>query len=243
MIRACSTGAPYAAATPTSTPTPVPPRGAAASPAMISTPGNVSPKGATTPANPAIYDHGITQGASEALDAQTLWIFAAVRPLHQPQPGNAGGRCRRSLRPIAPPATGGPSGRRARSSTATTPPPSPRTGLPWTPASPGSRRRSTSHQYRRTSSSRSPATTVAIQISRGCGDVRCHQSAGDPRQRHRQHGVWGEWLQRAVVAQHQLSRAVPAPRPSPDPGGGLPAARLGAGCARGFHRRPRFRRS
>ena len=29
------------------------------------------------------------QGGSEALDAQTLWIFAAVRPLHQPQ-GNAG---------------------------------------------------------------------------------------------------------------------------------------------------------
>src|SRR5262249_5794335 len=40
------------------------------------------------PANPAVYDHGITQGASDALDAQTLWIFAAVRPLHQP-PGNA----------------------------------------------------------------------------------------------------------------------------------------------------------
>ena len=36
--------------------------------------------------NPAVYDHGVTQGASDALDAQTLWIFAAVRPLHQPQP-------------------------------------------------------------------------------------------------------------------------------------------------------------
>jgi YVTN family beta-propeller protein len=41
-----------------------------------------------TPVNPAVYDHGITQGASEALDAQTLWIFAAVRALKQPQPGN-----------------------------------------------------------------------------------------------------------------------------------------------------------
>jgi YVTN family beta-propeller protein len=41
---------------------------------------------ALTPVNPAVYDHGITQGASEALDAQTLWIFAAVRALHQPQP-------------------------------------------------------------------------------------------------------------------------------------------------------------
>jgi DNA-binding beta-propeller fold protein YncE len=39
-----------------------------------------------TPANPAIYDHGITQGGSDALDVQTLWIFAAVRPLKQPQP-------------------------------------------------------------------------------------------------------------------------------------------------------------
>jgi mono/diheme cytochrome c family protein len=41
--------------------------------------------GNTTPANPAIYDHGITHGGSDALDAQALWIFAAVRPLHQPQ--------------------------------------------------------------------------------------------------------------------------------------------------------------
>ena len=43
-----------------------------------------------TPVNPAVYDHGITQGASEALDAQTLWIFAAVRALNQPQPNNVG---------------------------------------------------------------------------------------------------------------------------------------------------------
>jgi YVTN family beta-propeller protein len=42
-----------------------------------------------TPANLAIYDHGIVQGGSDALDAQTLWIFAAVRPLKQPK-GNAG---------------------------------------------------------------------------------------------------------------------------------------------------------
>jgi YVTN family beta-propeller protein len=51
-------------------------------------PGQCFIKGATTLANPAVYDHGITQGASEALDAQTLWIFAAVRALNQPQPGN-----------------------------------------------------------------------------------------------------------------------------------------------------------
>ena len=29
-------------------------------------------------------------GGSDALDAQTLWIFAAVRPLHQLQPSNVG---------------------------------------------------------------------------------------------------------------------------------------------------------
>jgi YVTN family beta-propeller protein len=51
-------------------------------------PGQCFAKGNTTLANPAIYDHGITQGGSEALDAQTLWIFAAVRALNQPQPGN-----------------------------------------------------------------------------------------------------------------------------------------------------------
>jgi YVTN family beta-propeller protein len=56
-------------------------------------PGQCFALGATTPANPAIYDHGIVQGGSDALDAQTLWIFAAVRPLHQPQPSNvASGR-------------------------------------------------------------------------------------------------------------------------------------------------------
>jgi hypothetical protein len=35
------------------------------------------------PANPAVFDHGIAQGASEALDLQTLWE-ETVRPLNQP---------------------------------------------------------------------------------------------------------------------------------------------------------------
>jgi YVTN family beta-propeller protein len=51
-------------------------------------PGQCFAKGNTTLANPAIYDHGITHGGSDALDGQTLWIFAAVRPLHQLQPTN-----------------------------------------------------------------------------------------------------------------------------------------------------------
>jgi DNA-binding beta-propeller fold protein YncE len=54
----------------------------------IAAPGQCFAMGAVTPANLAIYDHGITQGGSEALDAQTLWIFAAVRALNQPRPGN-----------------------------------------------------------------------------------------------------------------------------------------------------------
>jgi YVTN family beta-propeller protein len=51
-------------------------------------PGACFAKGNMALANPAIYDHGITMGGSDALDAQTLWIFAAVRPLHQPQPND-----------------------------------------------------------------------------------------------------------------------------------------------------------
>jgi YVTN family beta-propeller protein len=51
-------------------------------------PGQCLIKGSATIANPAIYDHGITQGGSDALDVQTLWIFAAVRPLNQPQPSD-----------------------------------------------------------------------------------------------------------------------------------------------------------
>jgi hypothetical protein len=51
-------------------------------------PGMCFAKGNMTKANPAIYDHGITEGGSDALDVQTLWIFAAVRPLHQPQPAD-----------------------------------------------------------------------------------------------------------------------------------------------------------
>ena len=54
----------------------------------VTAPGQCFAQGATTPANLAIYDHGITQGGSDALDAQTLWIFAAVRPLNQPQPSS-----------------------------------------------------------------------------------------------------------------------------------------------------------
>jgi YVTN family beta-propeller protein len=59
-----------------------------ASDAFAANPDDCLALGNLTPANPAIYDHGITQGASDALDAQTLWIFAAVRPLKQPPPSS-----------------------------------------------------------------------------------------------------------------------------------------------------------
>ena len=96
-IKDCLTGARCAAATPTLTPTPAPRRGAAALPALFSGNGQDPPvpctnNNALTPVNPAVYDHGIVQGASDALDVQTLWIFAAVRPLHQPQTSTADGR-------------------------------------------------------------------------------------------------------------------------------------------------------
>ncbi|HEY7305422.1 MAG TPA: beta-propeller fold lactonase family protein [Bryobacteraceae bacterium] len=54
----------------------------------ITDPGNCIAKGNTAAANLAIYDHGITMGGSDALDVQTLWIFAAVRPLLQPKPSD-----------------------------------------------------------------------------------------------------------------------------------------------------------
>jgi YVTN family beta-propeller protein len=42
--------------------------------------------------NPNILNHGISQGASDALDLQTLWV-QTIRPLHQPQPASvAAGR-------------------------------------------------------------------------------------------------------------------------------------------------------
>jgi DNA-binding beta-propeller fold protein YncE len=55
-------------------------------------PGQCFAEGNQATANPAIYDHGIVQGGSDALDAQTLWIFAAVRPLKQPQANTTDGR-------------------------------------------------------------------------------------------------------------------------------------------------------
>src|SRR6516225_8071164 len=51
-------------------------------------PGQCFAKGNAALANPAIYDHGITQGGSDALDAQTLFIFGGVRPLNQPKPAD-----------------------------------------------------------------------------------------------------------------------------------------------------------
>ena len=48
---------------------------------------------AGNPPNPAIYDHGITQGASDALDAQTLWVQTVRAPI-LPQPTDTAARDR-----------------------------------------------------------------------------------------------------------------------------------------------------
>ena len=103
-------------------------------------PGQCFALGNTTPANPAIYDHGITHGGSDALDAQTLWIFAAVRPLHQPQGDPATlGAGRSVFSTYCASCHGGAKWTRARSSIATTPAPWPKIVHRLIPASPGSR--------------------------------------------------------------------------------------------------------
>ncbi|HEV7735297.1 MAG TPA: beta-propeller fold lactonase family protein [Candidatus Binatia bacterium] len=42
------------------------------------------------PPSPFIFQHGFTQGASEALDLETLWV-QTIRPLNRPQPANVSG--------------------------------------------------------------------------------------------------------------------------------------------------------
>jgi hypothetical protein len=43
------------------------------------------PFAGAAPPNPAIFDHGISNGGSEALDVQTTWIQVAIRPLNMPK--------------------------------------------------------------------------------------------------------------------------------------------------------------
>jgi YVTN family beta-propeller protein len=50
-------------------------------------PGSCLSLGPATAANPNVYDHGITHGASDALDAQTLWV-QTVRALLRPPPAD-----------------------------------------------------------------------------------------------------------------------------------------------------------
>jgi len=50
-------------------------------------PGQCTAKGNMTIANPAIFDHGIAEGASEALDLETTWA-QTVRALNAPKPAD-----------------------------------------------------------------------------------------------------------------------------------------------------------
>ena len=86
----------------------------------FASPGTCSTVGATTPANPNLYDHGITQGASDALDAQTLWV-QTVRALLRPPPSDAAalGRGQTIFGASCASCHGDRNGPRARSSTAT----------------------------------------------------------------------------------------------------------------------------
>jgi YVTN family beta-propeller protein len=57
-------------------------------PALVAGPNLPCPDSGATPPNPAIFDHGISQGASEALDLQTAWV-QTIRPLNQPKPADS----------------------------------------------------------------------------------------------------------------------------------------------------------
>ena len=178
-----------------------------------------------TPVNPAVYDHGITQGASDALDAQTLWIFAAVRALNQPQPSNLSAGAAVFAANCA----------------------SCHGGAKWTkseifhrdnpaaiaqnmaPLDPGVTRLAAAP----------PVTLLANEFfSFTCNNltIKYLEKVGtfdinnplEIRDNAAASSVWGQWVQRAVVAQYQLSRALPASRPSPDPRGGFSSARVGA---------------
>ena len=86
-----------------------------ASPAGRPTPPPAAlPFGSGAP-NPNIFDHGISQGASEALDMETTWV-QTVRAAERAAGRSRGarGRRRRLREPTARPATAAPSGPRAR---------------------------------------------------------------------------------------------------------------------------------
>jgi hypothetical protein len=56
-------------------------------PLLVAGPNLPCPNAGATPPNPAIFDHGISQGASDALDLQTLWV-STIRPFNQAKVGD-----------------------------------------------------------------------------------------------------------------------------------------------------------
>ena len=121
-----------------------------------------------TPVNPAIYDHGIVQGGSDALDAQTLWIFAAVRPLHQPQPSNVAGRQAVFAANCAS-CHGGAKWTKSQIFHRDNPAAVAQNGAPLDPGVTQARAGAAGGTARRTSSSRSPATTSTIKYLEDVG--------------------------------------------------------------------------
>ena len=132
-------------------------------------------------------------GGSDALDAQTLWIFAAVRPLHQPQEcGDAGGRSdglRGQLRLL-------PRGSQVDEEP-DLPPRQPRRRRPeWGYL--GSRRHQAHAGAAGTPANEFFSFTCNASTFKYLEDVGTFDITNPietPRQRHRQHGVWGEWVQ------------------------------------------------
>jgi hypothetical protein len=56
-------------------------------PQLVAGPNLPCPGAGPTPPNPAIFDHGLSQGASEALDLQTAWV-QSIRTFNMPKPAD-----------------------------------------------------------------------------------------------------------------------------------------------------------
>ena len=186
-------------------------------------PGQCFTLGAATPANPVIYDHGIVQGASDALDAQTLWIFAAVRPLHQPQPSNVGAGQAVFMTNCAS-CHGGAKWTKSQIFHRDNPA---AIGQNMAALDPGVTRLAPAPPVAAAPANEffsftCNASTIKYLEDIGTFDITNPIEIRDNAAASTAFGVNG--FNCAVVAQYQLSRAVPTPRSSPDPGGGISAA-------------------
>ena len=116
------------------------------------------------------------KGASDALDAQTLWIFAAVRALKQPQPGNAGRPGRPVFAANCASCHGGAKWTKSQIFHRDNPAAMAQNGAPLDP---GVTRLATTSDGGSSAGERVQVVHLqhlTVQLSRGRGDVRCQQS-------------------------------------------------------------------